>query len=438
MPIRRYQRDGQEDLVYIDKFHPFAQVMKNDGSAGRGYKRPFWSAIYTPAVQPNFAAFSNQPMAPYDEELAEQIGVPFKRHLGHFDDGTPITPQDLNFLSPDSRLFFLPTALYSAAHEINKADPPPNIITQKADEHDYRFIIGDSGGYQVITGRYDPQTPQEFKKLVDWLNTYCSISMTLDVPTGAIMKGDKPKYTTFRQCLDAYLEFLGYFEHSTGKHYLVLQGRNEVEQNRWYEGVIEWNNQHPDFKPAGWAIATSGRYAYAGNWYLILKSLIRLIRDKKFGYVHGEFDCRYLHFLGIGDLRTAAITTTLQTVLEKRLRAEGLMPKMFLENDPQPWSLILSYDTSSWFQLNSKFRTTIKDIKFSAEKFRVDHFEINAFDRSNYGSTEPVPFSGSRISEILEWKDLMAYKEPPEGGGLCLILVRFQCCKITTYRPSQK
>jgi len=123
--------------------------------------------------------------------------------------GLPNGLKDLDFLQPNTNLFYYPTALYSSGHSY--WDPAQSDIqeamVQKRDKN-ATVIVGDSGGYQIATGvlkwpwqKKDNQTSQDWMKdkdairmkILRWLEHSCDYSMVLDVPTGSLLKfGNDP------------------------------------------------------------------------------------------------------------------------------------------------------------------------------------------------------------------------------------------------------
>ena len=138
-------------------------------------------AIYTPSVPPVYA------------ELV--MKDPCSVRDGNLPGG--ITLDDLNFLNPNSNLFHISHVLYSAGQAIDKK----NRCMIKARDKKRTTVIGDSGGYQIVSGILPWKGDQTRQKVLDWLETHCDIAITLDVPTASI-NDPKSQFQTYRLCLD--------------------------------------------------------------------------------------------------------------------------------------------------------------------------------------------------------------------------------------------
>lgn len=48
---------------------------------------------------------------------------------------------------------------------------------------DETLILGDSGGFQILTGKLEVKGNEDRAAIFDWLAAHTDLAMTLDVPT---------------------------------------------------------------------------------------------------------------------------------------------------------------------------------------------------------------------------------------------------------------
>jgi len=292
----------------------------------------------------------------------------------------PVSSVDLNFFDPETSLFYLPFALYSAGQADLTSKTPCNVSER---DKTNTFVLGDSGGYQIIKGTLKvngkivkrPGDPER-RVILDWLELHCDWAMTLDVPTDAL-KFASSGYTRFSDCLtDATSHLIYFHKHRKGniKFLSCLHGRNKAECDLWYNGVR-------DLPFEGWAFAG----AYKKNWYLVLHMLLRM-RDE--GSLE---DKERLHFLGQSGLGSACILTSIQRALRKHINP----------------NIIVSYDAASPFtqaidcQVYNGYSLTPQRYSVSMERMP---------DAKAYiGSDIPFPWR-SPIGERLTLGDLCVKK----------------------------
>ena len=113
---------------------------------------------------------------------------------------------DLNFLDPQNKLFRISHAMTSAGQALNQNKPC--IITER--NRMSTLVIGDSGGYQIATNQLLINGDRDRFKILRWLEKTADIAMTLDVPTGPVLKG-RYAFQSTKDCLSATLEHLEYF-----------------------------------------------------------------------------------------------------------------------------------------------------------------------------------------------------------------------------------
>jgi len=158
------------------------------------------------------------------------------------------------------------------------------------------FVIGDSGGYQIMTGAMKWK-PEVKDRILNWLENNSDIAMNLDIPP-------RGNLFNFHDALDISCENFKYFaDNRIGKTKFlnVLQGDTIDGYNIWYKRVKQF-----DFN--GWSIGV-GR-----NTYGMLYAIALLIENGEFDKVHNE----YLHLLGAASLKDFFIIGTLQKAFNKR------------------------------------------------------------------------------------------------------------------------
>lgn len=267
-------------------------------------------AVYLPAVQPQYAC-----------------GVVQENYTQSLPSGLAIS--DFNYLKPGSKLFNLQAVLYSAGNIKNHRNPPPCMIsTRQRGLEQNTIVVGDSGGYQIATGQLKV-TPTKREEIYDWLVETCDVSMTLDVPVWALDKSGIVGCTTFEDCLYATLDNLSVFESLGAENHRflnVLQGRTIEECDEWYDAVKHFNFY-------GWAMSVNASQQpncvprSQVPFSAVLWRIIAMLSDGMF-----DRDQVWIHFLGVGSLKTALLLTTLKETLSR------LLPYCAVE---------ITYDTSS-------------------------------------------------------------------------------------------
>lgn len=322
-------------------------------------------AVYLPAVQPQFAQGVVQ--TNYTQKLPSGLSV-----------------SDLNYFNPGSRLFNLNAALYSAGNFNNHDTLPPCMIsTRTRGRGQHTVVLGDSGGYQVATGKLKI-TPAKREEIYQWLVRYCDAAMTLDIPVWALGKGSMQGYDSFSDCLYATLDHLDAFVGMGARNHRflnVLHGRTPEESDVWYEAV-------KGYDLFGWAIgggitSPSGK-GDAPSFSDLLRRIIIMLADGMF-----DRDQVWIHFLGVGDLKTALLLTTLKNTLN------NLLPSCSVE---------ITYDTSSPSQtarfLSGFCLPTISPFSLAYGKESVDK-ELWA------GNPDLLPFNASTISQFVTKGDII-------------------------------
>lgn len=312
---------------------------------------PSW-AIFLPSISAIYAKIVSMPAYNLRDKMPE---------------GLPNGREDLNFLNPSNSLMYYPAALYSAGHahlDIAESDIQESMVQKR--DRTKTVIVGDSGGFQIATGvlkwpwqKKKNQTDGEWNnekndirlRILRWLEHTADYSSVIDVPTYGLVRfgsdpvtGESlhPGMKTFADCLNVSLENYDYFikhrvEGAT-KFLNVLQGRNQLEGDVWWDAV-------KDLPFETWAFSN----VQASNFAINLRRLI-IMRDGKY------LDNRdWLHYLGNGKIKAGCALTTLQRSLRKFV------------ND----KLTLSYDAASPFVMVAKGQSYFGyDLTHTSMKFK--------------------------------------------------------------------
>ncbi len=256
-------------------------------------------AIYVPSVSPGYAMDVHAQK--WTRELPSNVGA-----------------GDLNFLDQSNPLFRISHVMSSAGQALNQ--PRNCIITQR--DRSTTMLICDSGGYQIASGTLKIGGDQDRLKILQWLEKHADLAMTLDIPPGPVA-AKKPgyPYATSKDCLDATLEHLKFFQQNRveGKIRMlnVLQGNTLTESDAWYNTVKA-------FPFEGWAFAGLLRH----NMYAFCRRIIIMAQE---GQLQGR---NWIHVLGTCELDTAVLLTALQRAINRHINPD----------------LRISFDTSTPFR----------------------------------------------------------------------------------------
>lgn len=254
-------------------------------------------AIYIPSVSPGYA------MTAYAKD--------WKRPLPQ-----GVMAEDMNFLDPTNKLFRISHVMSSAGQSLSQARPC--IITQR--DRSATLMLGDSGGYQIASGRLKITGNSDIQKILTWLEDHADVAMTLDVPTGPVLRPGY-RYKTSKDCLAAtelYLSFFRANRKSDKTRFLnVLQGNTTQESDAWYKAVKKYEFE-------GWAFAGVLRH----NFFNLCRRLLIMLDENQLQ------SKSWIHVLGTNDLETAIGLTAIQRALIKHVGT----------------NIRISYDTSSPFR----------------------------------------------------------------------------------------
>jgi hypothetical protein len=300
---------------------------------------PTAEALFLPAIQPGFAS-----------AIQNTTGTMSRAGLDI---------ADLNYLSPTSKLLRAPAVLYSAG----LASPTATCAVKARDKLN-SLVVGDSGGFQIISGNVpNPAQVQAF------LETHCDWSMTLDAPIIATLEVPN-LFPTFRACLNWSLNNLQQFDankQGKTKYLTVLQMPNPRQTRVWFDAVMKY-----DF----WdGVAFAG--PHNRNLALVLELLLKMHREGRLSKV------RWVHFLGVSELEVSCALSVLQDVL----RAE-VSPELTVSFDASNASQQMSYGRiySGYKLSNAGF--SMSDVKYPEKKIWV-------------GSNLPFPWQQTTIGRQL-------------------------------------
>jgi hypothetical protein len=289
---------------------------------------------------------------------------------------------DLDFTDPNSKLFTITECVYSIGNIPNRENPTPCIIQNARSNPDIDFTaIGDSGGFQIGKERIK-DSPQNTESTFNWLVNNADLLMPVDIPTVPMYEKRYtiPEFQTFDGCLMASVRNLSHFDKLGSKNhefFTIVQGRGK-DADEWFDFVKHFHWNH-------WAIADTHALT------------IREILWRIFVFIqHGYFNRKRLriHFLGIGDLKTAVILTTIQDVLRLRF------PKCHTD---------ISFDTSTAFLLAGRFISVYKKPILGAKHLVLESEKINKIEWAD--NPEPFPFQCSRVSKGLTKGDIVALEK---------------------------
>lgn len=309
-------------------------------------------AIYVPSVSVGYAIAA----------LTGSASRPIPPHL---------PPNVLDFLSATNDVFRISHAMASAGQFLTNTKP--SIISQR--DRSRTLIIGDSGGYQVATGKLNIDELGMRMRILRWLEGNSDIAMTLDVPTAGLGKPGFA-YRSYDECLEATIGNLEFFQEHRDKSrstcFLnVIQGNTVDESVNWYEAVRDY-----DFE--GWAVAGVLR----NDIYHLCRLILRMHHD---GKLEGK---RWFHVLGTNELGTAVLLTALQRAVQRHLGH----------------NIRFSFDTSTPFR-NLRSNTAFGFPRFDEHKMGIEQFSAPT-GPDFHGVDLPWPLD-STVGRRLRMSDLI-------------------------------
>ncbi|WCS25696.1 hypothetical protein LOK46_02320 [Methylobacterium sp. NMS14P] len=243
-------------------------------------------ARFLPAINGNFARFARKSASAHKRPLPAGL-----------------TAQQFDFLDPGG-LFYYPWALYTAAEGVN--DTQPTMVSHR--DRRTSFVLGDSGGYSLISGSVKESIDTFRERSLRWIETNCDVGLPVDVPTRAI--DAQPDAWTFRKCLDATLHNTDYAvaDACAGAHLLaVYKGRNHREARDW---IAEMKTRRM------WGIALGGHTRL--DFWFWCKAIKTLVDDGFLDHI------RHIHVLGTTEPGVAVLLTALKRALRSYLKRDDL------------------------------------------------------------------------------------------------------------------
>ena len=288
-----------------------------------GDPTPLDQAVYIPSVTPGYA------LAAYEQSWTRDFP-------------STVKASDMNFLDPANPLFRISHVMSSAG--LAYKQKRPCIITER--DRSSTMLICDSGGYQIASNGLKLRSDNDRLDLLRWLERNADWAMTLDVPTGPLLKKEEYQYPTFRACLDKTLDHLDFFQTNrvpgATKFLNVLQGNTTQQTDTWYNAV-------KDFKFEGWAFAGPLRH----NFFNLCRRIIMMPNE---GLLE---DRDWIHVLGTNELETAVGLTALQRSINRHINPR----------------LRISFDTSTPFRLLS-WQSVCQTIRFDRKGMTLPSCDI--------------------------------------------------------------
>ena len=273
-------------------------------------------ALFLPATSGFYAAFIGYQRKRYPYVDPQRIPVNFTNDV-----------ESLNYLDPNSPLFYYKWCLYSAGHanlDLNKQDDREEMFRTR-DRSGTSWVLGDSGGFQIGKGKWeadwkDPNCPKAQKKrsqVLTWMDSLMDYGMILDIPAwvsrspaGAKASG----ISTYAEAVQGTYINNDYFINNRNgncKFLNVLQGENHADADDWYDRMKKYCDPkvYPDAHFNGWSMGGQNMC----DVHLALKRLVALRFD---GLLEkGQQD--WMHFLGTSKLEWAVLLTDLQRAIRK-------------------------------------------------------------------------------------------------------------------------
>jgi len=161
--------------------------------------------------------------------------------------------------------------LIPAGHEYKRMD-----YIQQFNFPEDMLVLGDSGGYQVITGLLK-YTDELRVLLFNWLERNSTVAINLDIPPYGAYKN---KYA---HCLEqSYKNYKYFADNQTGatKFLNVMHGFNTLTFKRWYDVVKGF-----DFN--GWAFNAKGVYGILAAFAVFLDGKEHLNKNNEYFHLLG-------------------------------------------------------------------------------------------------------------------------------------------------------
>lgn len=218
-----------------------------------------------------------------------------------------VQPDDLNILNPNSNLLHLAYVMTSAGQALNQNQPC--IVTER--DRRSSVVLADSGGYQTATKKKMITTDAERQKVLSWQERVSEIGLTLDIPTGPLMKAEPYVCATQRECLEKTIEHLKYWgrHHSPGKvRWLnVLQGNNTHFSNIWFQETM---------RHAGFCNGVAFAGVLRHNFEHVVGRILQMAEENRLQHMS------HIHVLGTNELDAAVMLTAIQRAINKYINPD--------------------------------------------------------------------------------------------------------------------
>lgn len=288
-------------------------------------------------------------------------------------------------------------------------------IAEKADF--FKFpeteIFGDSGGFQIANGT-TKWKPEILSQTLSWLEHNSTIAANLDIPP----RGNQ---FNFSESLEISKNNFEYFHtHQSGKTKFlnVLQGKNLLEQEKWYSKVKHFTDFH------GWAIGDVRQViAIFNSYYLFLKNKEHL-------------RSRVLHYLGASSPLQFVILAHIQSALnligcDIQIYSDSSSPNSARFGT---YYTEINYNTMAWRNLHTPYiRGEQDELKTDSNLTKDQKIEI-----LNSNSVDTLPlyteFDRDVFIHLFDHDDMVKYNE---RFGAALILRNIHVFKTEVDKINQ-
>lgn len=321
-------------------------------------------ALYLPAPNQNYAHFSAK-------TAATSLSARLPRG---------VKPKDFDFLRDTSKLFCWPNALYTAAFAVG--DNQPDMIGAR--DRTTSFVLGDSGGFSLISGAVKFSQVSFRKEVLLWQERCCDVGIILDVPTRSL---DVPKsgFTSLGECLRRTKDNLKFAKNHRSNASLRLlsvhQGRNHKEAKFWCKEIA-------DLPLEGLAI---GGHTRLDMWFWAAR-FVEMLDARKFDHV------THIHFLGTSQPTFAVLATALQRALRKYVRTD----------------ISVSFDSSLGFAIAQRNGQITTGLVPTNGGFRLSNHTLPARG-GEFNPAAPFPYR-SPLADLCSNGDFMPGTDPAKAA----------------------
>lgn len=282
-----------------------------------------------------------------------------------------LTPQDLDFLDPASRLFSADTYLLSAGQYLHKK---PVAYPRNPGRSDVK-VIGDSGGFQIIDDHEWYQGQPTVLDVIHWQEAHCNVGLIIDIPSRAPQAGH-PIFDEFAKCLETTKQNIAWAKAARSREDFILLN---VAQGNTLKQVLHWYNEVKSSELDGWGFG--GKAVVDLN--LLMTLMVRMRDDGELEHV------RWMHMLGTGIVEAGLAYTAIRRAIEGILGRE----------------LPVSFDCSTPFTNSYRRKKAIGYPKFGERRMVAPSLPAPTSPLLT-GSTLPFPFGQTAIGKLLTVGDI--------------------------------